>query len=85
MIAGFVPQQHYSRILTHREKEWSYASMFFDLTGAAASHASVGDPAIKIVTPLIIVRILIASWAFRLATRRIVMWGPREDEPPVAG
>ena len=27
-----------------RLKEWAYAGMFFDLSGAAISHGSVGDP-----------------------------------------
>ena len=28
-----------------RLKEWAYAGMFFDLSGAAISHGSVGDTA----------------------------------------
>jgi uncharacterized membrane protein YphA (DoxX/SURF4 family) len=52
-------------------KEWAYAGMFFDLTGAAASHAAVGDPAVKVATPLIIVGIVIASWALRPASRKV--------------
>ncbi|HWE04284.1 MAG TPA: DoxX family protein [Tepidisphaeraceae bacterium] len=52
-----------------RLKEWAYAGMLFDLTGAAASHASVGDPAVKIATPLIILLIVIASWALRPRSR----------------
>ena len=27
-----------------RLKEWAYAGMFFDLSGASASHFSSGDP-----------------------------------------
>jgi uncharacterized membrane protein YphA (DoxX/SURF4 family) len=50
-------------------KEWAYAGMFFDLTGAAASHASVGDPVAKIATPLIILCIVVTSWALRPASR----------------
>jgi uncharacterized membrane protein YphA (DoxX/SURF4 family) len=53
-----------------RLKEWAYAGMFFDLSGASASHASVGDPAIKIATPLIILCIVIASWALRPKSRK---------------
>ena len=34
-----------------RLKEWAYAGMVFDLTGAAASHAACGDPVSEIVTP----------------------------------
>jgi uncharacterized membrane protein YphA (DoxX/SURF4 family) len=52
-------------------KEWAYAGMFFDLSGAAASHASVGDPMAKIVTPLILLGIVMASWALRPDSRRL--------------
>ncbi|MGA2584949.1 MAG: DoxX family protein [Tepidisphaeraceae bacterium] len=52
-------------------KEWAYAGMLFDLTGATASHASVGDPAIRIATPIIILCIVITSWALRPTSRRI--------------
>ena len=54
-----------------RLKEWAYAGMLFDLTGAAASHASVGDPAAKIVTPLLLLGIVMASWALRPEGRRL--------------
>ncbi len=54
-----------------RLKEWAYAGMFFDLTGAAASHAAVGDPAAKIATPLILVVIVAASWALRPESRKL--------------
>jgi uncharacterized membrane protein YphA (DoxX/SURF4 family) len=53
-----------------RLKEWAYAGMLFDLTGAAASHASVGDPAIKIATPIILLMIVAASWALRPQNRK---------------
>jgi uncharacterized membrane protein YphA (DoxX/SURF4 family) len=52
-------------------KEWAYAGMLFDLTGAAASHAAVGDPAAKVATPLIILVIVAASWALRPESRRL--------------
>jgi uncharacterized membrane protein YphA (DoxX/SURF4 family) len=54
-----------------RLKEWAYAGMFFDLSGASASHASVGDPVAKIVTPLIILGIVMASWALRPESRKL--------------
>ena len=41
-----------------RLKEWAYAGMVFDLTGAAASHAACGDPPSNIATPLIIMCIV---------------------------
>jgi hypothetical protein len=45
--------------------------MFFDLTGASASHASVGDPAAKIATPIIILATVAASWTLSTASRKI--------------
>jgi len=54
-----------------RLKEWAYAGILFDLTGAAASHASSGDPASKIATPLVFLIVAIASWALRPASRRL--------------
>jgi len=57
-----------------RLKEWAYAGMFFDLTGAAYSHASSGDPAGKILTPLVLLGLVAASWALRSDARAL----PRE-------
>jgi uncharacterized membrane protein YphA (DoxX/SURF4 family) len=54
-----------------RLKEWAYAGMLFDLTGAAASHAAVGDPAGKIAAPLIIFGLVTASWALRPESRKL--------------
>jgi len=54
-----------------RLKEWAYAGILFDLTGASASHASSGDPVAKIMTPLIILLIVIASWALRPESRKL--------------
>ncbi|WP_165250426.1 DoxX family protein [Paludisphaera soli] len=52
-------------------KEWAYAGMIFDLTGASASHAAVGDPTAKAVIPLVIAAVVMASWALRPASRRL--------------
>src|SRR5271168_733711 len=54
-----------------RLKEWAYAGMLFDLTGATASHISVGDDAFHRVTPLVILAIVIASWALRPESRKL--------------
>jgi uncharacterized membrane protein YphA (DoxX/SURF4 family) len=54
-----------------RLKEWAYAGMIFDATSAAASRAAVGDGALKIVFPLIIAAVVMASWALRSPTRRL--------------
>ena len=54
-----------------RLKEWAYAGMAFDLTGAAMSHASSGDDLGKIITPLVLMAIVAASWALRPASRML--------------
>jgi hypothetical protein len=57
-----------------RLKEWAYAGIFFDLTGAAASSASVGVYgafAFHILAPLILAVVLVASWALRPESRVI--------------
>jgi uncharacterized membrane protein YphA (DoxX/SURF4 family) len=56
---------------TPRLKEWAYAGMLFDLTGASASHAATGDVLGHIVTPIIILGIVAASWALRPQSRRL--------------
>jgi uncharacterized membrane protein YphA (DoxX/SURF4 family) len=55
-----------------RLKEWAYAGMFFDLTGAAWAHAAAGDPASTIVPPIVLLAITMTSWALRPADRRLV-------------
>jgi hypothetical protein len=54
-----------------RLKEWAYAGMLFDLTGAAVSHTAAGDPAPAIITPLVILAFVMASWALRPASRKL--------------
>lgn len=52
-----------------RLKEWAYAGIFFDLTGAAVSHAVSGDPPGRMATPLVLLLIAAASWALRPPSR----------------
>ncbi|MDC3955244.1 DoxX family protein [Polyangium jinanense] len=63
-----------------RLKEWAYAGIFFDLTGAAASHAASGDPAGKVITPLVLVAIAAASWALRPESRKLASETKREAD-----
>ena len=56
---------------TPRLKEWAYAGIAFDLSGAAVSHAAVGDPTAKVIVPLVMLGILAASWALRPASRML--------------
>lgn len=57
-----------------RLKEWAYAGIFFDLTGAAASCAAVGGYGaygFHVIAPLIITGFLVASWALRPQSRTV--------------
>jgi uncharacterized membrane protein YphA (DoxX/SURF4 family) len=53
-----------------RVKEWAYAGLVFNYTGALASHIAVGDDAKTLVAPTVFVAITAASWALRPPTRR---------------
>jgi uncharacterized membrane protein YphA (DoxX/SURF4 family) len=52
-----------------RVKEWAYAGFFFDLTGAAATRAFVGDGAGDILAPLAFLALVMASRALAPARR----------------
>lgn len=55
-------------------KEWAYAGIFFDLTGAAASNAlsgGYGAYGFHIIAPIVITGFMLASWALRPATRKL--------------
>jgi uncharacterized membrane protein YphA (DoxX/SURF4 family) len=65
-----------------RLKEWAYAGIFFDLTGAAASCAWVGDSGaygFHVIAPLIIAGFTVASWALRPPSRTIGVLFPAEN------
>jgi hypothetical protein len=53
-------------------KEWAYAGIAFDLSGAAASHAAIGHPLAKVAVPAVLLAIAFCSWALRPASRRLV-------------
>jgi uncharacterized membrane protein YphA (DoxX/SURF4 family) len=54
-----------------RVKEWAYAGMFFDLVGATVAHASAGDPAGNVLTPVFILALVVASYLLRPEARRL--------------
>jgi hypothetical protein len=65
-----------------RLKEWAYAGIFFDLTGAAASCAAVGGYgayAFHVVAPLILTGFTVASWALRPQSRTIGVLFPAKN------
>lgn len=62
-----------------RLKEWAYAGIFFDLTGAAASCAAVGGYGaygFHVIAPLILTGFTVASWALRPPSRIIGVLSP---------
>lgn len=61
-----------------RLKEWAYAGITFNLLGAAVSHAAVGHPAAKVIAPLVVLGVVLASWSLRPASRRLDL---RREEP----
>src|SRR6266516_7956187 len=54
-----------------RLKEWAYAGVMFELTGAAASHVLRGNGARDVITCLILAAFALASWALRPPTRTL--------------
>lgn len=62
-----------------RLKEWAYAGIFFDLTGAAVSCAAVGGYGaygFHVIAPLILTVLTFASWALRPDSRKIGVLNP---------
>lgn len=59
-----------------RAKEWAYAGMCFDLTGAAASRFLAGDAPALIAIPLLIAAAVMASWSLRPAGRKLLPLSP---------
>jgi hypothetical protein len=65
-----------------RLKEWAYAGIFFDLTGAAASCAAVGAYGVygfHILAPLFLGVLAVASWALRPQSRTISTLFPTKN------
>jgi len=65
-----------------RLKEWAYAGIFFDLTGAAASSAAVHGGAFHILAPLVCAALAVASWALRPPSRTIGVLFPSTNTSP---
>jgi uncharacterized membrane protein YphA (DoxX/SURF4 family) len=54
-----------------RLKEWAYAGLVFNYTGAAASHLVVGDGVGSVAAPIVFTGLTIVSWALRPPARRL--------------
>lgn len=62
-----------------RLKEWAYAGMCFDLTGAAASRAASHDQVVTVVVPLLLAAAVLVSWRLRPAPRMLPSSSERPD------
>jgi hypothetical protein len=54
-----------------RLKEWAYAGLFFNMTGAAVSHAVSGDATWHVFYTAFLAVLVIASWALRPQSRTL--------------
>jgi len=57
-------------------KEWAYAGFFFVISGALFSHIAVGDSMSEIFPALLLLILILASWYFRPADRKIISVNP---------
>ena len=54
-------------------KEWAYAGFFFVMSGAAFSHIASGDFVNQIAPSLVLLILIVVSWYFRPADRKIIL------------
>lgn len=52
-------------------KEWAYAGFIFAMTGAIFSHIAVGDSVSELFPSLLLSILVVISWYFRPADRKI--------------
>ena len=54
-------------------KEWAYAGFFFAMSGAIFSHIAVGNPLKEIFPSVLLIVLILISWYFRPADRKIIL------------
>lgn len=54
-------------------KEWAYAGLFFNTSGAIISHLAVGNTFSQIFPALLLLVLTLISWYFRPASRKIIL------------
>lgn len=52
-------------------KEWAYAGLFVDFSGAIVAYAAAGDEVSSFVAPVLAMGALITSWCLRPSSRRL--------------
>ena len=62
-------------------KEWAYAGVFFETTGAAASHIASGNKLLDAGWPLILAALGMASWALRPQRFRVAAFSRAASNP----
>lgn len=58
-------------------KEWAYAGLFFMMAGALFSHAAAGDTAKEFFGPSLLLVLILISWYFRPADRKLELANAR--------
>ena len=53
-------------------KEWAYAGFFFAMSGAVFSHVAIGDQAISLFGPLLLLFLTIISWYSRPDEKKVI-------------
>ena len=61
-----------------RLKEWAYAGIFFNMTGAAVSHAVSGDASWHVIYTACLAALTLASWALRPPSRTLGVLVPSQ-------
>ncbi len=54
-----------------RLKEWAYAGIFFNMTGAFVSHVALGDGAGHLIATGVLAGLTVVSWALRPQSRML--------------
>jgi hypothetical protein len=52
-------------------KEWAYAGIFIDLSGAVVTAVANASAAFHVIAPLVLIGMLVASWSLRPESRRL--------------
>jgi hypothetical protein len=52
-------------------KEWAYAGMIFDISGAVVSRVAAGDSGPELILPFVIAGLVALSWGLRPDERRL--------------
>jgi hypothetical protein len=58
-------------------KEWTYAGIFFLMTGAIFSHVASGEPVNGLLPALLLLVLSLISWYFRPGDRKLVSYSSK--------